>query len=123
MASQPDLTHAGDNFAATASALLRQYTHRLLKVRSELWKSLEASQESDVLKAAERVHARFQYERKAFLHHKSVYQALIRQVSQWLQHGAEPEPHLRLDMEIRLRDFEQTVRSMEEFFAEDVFQR
>ena len=110
------LNTTGDNFAFTASKLLNQYTLRLLRIRARMWKIIDEIRDSNDPRIVEYIQLRSKYEKESFLRHRSVYNKLIRQSSQWLAHGNDPQPHLKLELEIRLADLEQTLKSTEEFF-------
>lgn len=107
----------GNAFAETSCKLLKEYTERLLAIKSEMTKLLEGFHASvDRRLDPLYVHERFNTERMAFEEHYPTFEKLIRQSSQWVEHGKPPKPHLQLELEVRLSDFETLIRSMRQFF-------
>jgi hypothetical protein len=105
----------GDKFAMTACQLLREYTQRLQDLKQELMRLAEKihgarASKMDMAYAETRYH----HEMLSFQQSLSTYHKLMRQASQWIEHGKVLSPHLRLELEIRLDDFERLVRTTED---------
>lgn len=111
-----DTSTCGNNFAKTACTLLQEYTNRLRATQAELCELTEVAARDQSRPLLEYIRLRVQWEHQRFREQRAAYLKLIRQSSQWLQHGDDPEPHFRLELDVRLTDFEQTVKTMDEFF-------
>jgi len=105
-----------DKFATTACQLLREYSERLQEVKREITKMADSfhgvrSSKMDF----EYFQRRVQAELMSYDRSRPMYDKLSRKCSQWLEHGKPIRPHLQLEMEIRLDDFERLVGTMEHY--------
>lgn len=115
-----EMSEAGSAFAETACKLLIEYTARLVTQKQEASKILDrfydARGSSKLTLDSSYLRDRYENERKQFFNSREVFEALIRKSSQWIEHGRSPRPHLQMELELRLADFESTLRSVDEFF-------
>lgn len=115
-----EVSETGNAFAQTACKLLIEYTARLLTQRQEAVKILDRFHDSrgTVRSSMDAAYLRGRYEQEKdqFYRSREVFKTLIRKASQWIEHGKTPKPHLEMELQLRLADFESTLQSMEDFF-------
>ena len=109
----------GDAFAAKASELLKEFTVRLEQTRADAVRLLEAYHKQDGPSQLRIEYLRIRYEnhRQEFFGSQQAFNILVRQASQWMQHGSA-SPAVRLELEVRLADFERMMQAMHMFFAQ-----
>jgi len=107
----------GDAFAAKACELIKENAARIRNVKAELsaFADKQYLESSGTLQRY--LDKRWEYEKQSFEAFSPIYKDLIRKSSQWLQHGRIPSPELRLELEIRLADFEKLLSDCNVFFA------
>lgn len=104
----------GDKFAETACKLIKEYSDRLLASKTEMAKLIDQAIAGEQQKAEiDHLRSRFQQERVFFEKSNASYSKLLRQSSQWLEHGKEISPHLRLELEVRLLDLKALLQSLD----------
>lgn len=111
-------------FVEIACRLLKEYADRTQKKKSELSEIID-KRNSVTLgpgwgihsndKTGEVLSQRVHFEHMSFERSKTVYQKLIRKVSQWVEHGRSAPPGLQLELEMRLADLEFLVGDLEMF--------
>lgn len=107
----------GAAFAVTACKLLSEYTARLATQKQDVIRILEQFHNAPPNKKdMGLLHARYRNEFDDFMQSKEVFNTLIRKASQWVEHGRLSQPHLEMELEVRLADLESKLRSMERFF-------
>ena len=113
------IQEVGDAFAAKAAQLLKEFTQRMERERDDVVRLLEAynKQDGPPQLRAEYLRARYENHRHDFHGSMATYNTLSRQSSQWLQHG-DVSPPIKLELEVRLADFERTMQSMHMFYAQ-----
>lgn len=106
-------------FAETACKLLAEYTARLIAQKQKARQILDEFHTGRGSKIIDHgyLRRRFDEEREEFFNSREVFEKLSRKASQWVEHGRPPKPNLELELEVRLADFESTLRSVERFFA------
>lgn len=109
----------GNAFASKACELLKEFSKRLDQMRAAGIKLQETYHTGRPSTSPEYLRQRYAMLFQEFNTSLPVYQMLIRQSSQWIQHGKASQPHLQLEMEVRLSDFEQKLRIMQGFLALD----
>jgi hypothetical protein len=107
-----------NTFAESACKLLTEYTARLIAQKQEVVKILDQFYSAGPRgpKFERYMSQRYDDERHMFMRSREVFERLIRKTSQWVEHGKTPEPHLEMELEVRLADLESTLQSMEHFF-------
>jgi uroporphyrinogen-III decarboxylase len=111
---RPDTANA---FAETACKLLIEYADRLVVQKQEAVKILDQFHASRASKMdSGYLSQRYKNEMHEFIRSREVFETLIRKASQWVEHGRSPQPHLELELEVRLADLENMLRSMDYFF-------
>lgn len=112
-----DVSETSSAFAETACKLLVEYTARLMKQKQDVLAILSQYHDMRGSKInSEYLRQRYDSERDQFYQSREVFETLSRKVSQWVEHGRAPKPHLELELAVRLADFESTMRAMESFF-------
>jgi predicted DNA-binding protein (UPF0278 family) len=115
-----EMRDTGSAFAETACKLLIEYAARLIMQKQEVVKILDRFHSSRVKMESKMdshyLHQRYMNEMNEFMESREVFETLIRKASQWVEHGKSPQPHLELELEVRLADFENMLRSMTNFF-------
>jgi hypothetical protein len=117
MPNEMSILDEANAFATTACKLLVEYTARLVAIKQEVLKIQDQLNDLRGSKMELRyLRQRFNNEKDQFFRSKGVYEVLTRKASQWIEHGKSPRPDLQMELEVRLADFENTLRSTEEFF-------
>jgi hypothetical protein len=112
----------GDKFADTACKLIKEYSARLLATKTELSKLIDQANTCNQQKfEIDYLRRRFEQERIFFHNSAAGYSKLIRQTSQWLEHGKEISPHLRLELEVRVEDLQSLLQGVEYLFHFEIF--
>jgi hypothetical protein len=108
----------GNAFAKKACALMKEFTQRLERMQGTAVQLLDMYHGTGMPAISpEYTRQRIQLIAQDFNNSMHAYNVLIRQSSQWVQHGKSSEPSLQLELEIRLADFERMLSSMQQFFA------
>ena len=117
MDSESDMVFAeNDNdFAVVACKLLKEYTDRTQKKKSEICEIIDKMNLLAPGRTLDVLTQRAHFERMSFFRSRIVYDKLIRKVSQWIEHGRSAPPGLQLEMELRLADLEFLVMELEMF--------
>lgn len=112
-----EMSESANAFAETACKLLIEYTARLVTQKQEVLKILDQFHDSRGTKInSQYLRQRYDEEKYRFFNSRQVFEVLSRKASQWIEHGRSPRPSLELELEVRLADFENTLRSMDHFF-------
>lgn len=112
-----EMSDTANAFAETACKLLIEYTARLVRQKQEVLTILDRFHDSRGSKMdSHYLRQRYKNEQQQFFRSREVFEVLSRKASQWVEHGRSPKPNLELELEVRLADLENMLRSMDEFF-------
>lgn len=114
-----DVSNTANAFAATACKLLIEYSARLAAQKEEVKKIVDEYNNPKMGRSPSYLSHKYSSEMSEFMRSREVFDTLVRKASQWVEHGRSPQPHLELELEVRLADFESMLRSMDSFFHEN----
>lgn len=117
--SDEDGSQVSDEFAKTASALLKEFSGELRALQQASMDLLDELTKAGITPARrEMLRARISNVREDFHNSNPTYDRLVAKASQWLSHGKKPKPSLEMELEIRLCEFEDRLKFTHSFFAQ-----
>ena len=112
---------SSDAFAKAACKLIKEYMIRLESKKQYALRILDQIRAFQApTEQTEYLRKRYMQEYQDFVNSREAYEKLIRKSSQWIEHGKLPQPSLELELEVRLADFEDTLRMLGIFFQSNM---
>lgn len=108
------------DFVVIACKLLKEYTDRTQKKKSELSELIDKMNLAGPGKTLQILSQRAHFETMSFQRALTVYSKLIRKVSQWVEHAKSAPPGLQLELEMRLAELEFLVDDLEMFIKSNL---